>query len=159
MSAAAAAATARPYRAEDRAACLRAFDSNVPTFFDASERVDFEDYLDGLPDRQTGRYFVVVDATGRVHGSAGYALNERGDSADFCWAMVARDQHRSGYGRVLLEARLAAIDAEGGVREVRLSTSQHAAGFYQRCGFNTVKLVPGGFSPGIDRCDMVLLLA
>ena len=73
--------------------------------------------------------------------------------------MVQREQHRSGYGRVLLEARLAAIRAEGGVRDVRLSTSQHAAGFYQRFGFLTVKLVPGGFSPGIDRCDMVLTLA
>ena len=73
--------------------------------------------------------------------------------------MVRREQHRSGYGRVLLEARLAAIRAEGSVREVRLSTSQHAAGFYQRFGFQTVKLVPGGFAPGIDRCDMVLRLA
>ncbi|WP_293369395.1 GNAT family N-acetyltransferase [Nevskia sp.] len=151
--------TARLYQPDDRAACLRAFDSNVPKYFDASERDDFEDYLDGLPDRQPGRYFVVVDSSGAVQGSAGYALNERGDSADFCWAMVQREQHRSGYGRVLLEARLAAILAEGKVREVRLSTSQHAAGFYQRFGFVTIKLVPGGFSPGIDRCDMVLALA
>lgn len=158
MNAGTAAVTARLYRPDDRAACLRAFDSNVPKFFDVAERADFEDYLDSLPERSHGRYFVAVDAAGAVQGSAGYALNERGDSADFCWAMVRREQHRSGYGRVLLEARLAAIRAEGGVRDVRLSTSQHAAGFYQRFGFVTVRLVPGGFAPGIDRCDMQLPL-
>jgi ribosomal protein S18 acetylase RimI-like enzyme len=151
--------TTRLYQPTDRDACLQAFDSNVPKFFDAAERADFEDYLDGLPDRQQGRYFVSIDAAGVVQGSAGYALNEQGDSADFCWAMVQREQQRNGHGRLLLEARLAAIRAEGHVREVRLSTSQHAAGFYQRFGFVTVKLVPGGFAPGIDRCDMVLALA
>ncbi|WP_428380005.1 hypothetical protein [Nevskia ramosa] len=58
----------------------------------------------------------------------------------------------------LLDARLQAIRSEGSVREVRLSTSQHAAGFYQRFGFVTKLIVPGGFAPGIDRCDMVLAL-
>ena len=67
--------TARLYRSADREACLRAFDSNVPKFFDADERADLEDYLDGLPDGEGGRYFVVVDAGGAVQGSAGYALN------------------------------------------------------------------------------------
>lgn len=149
---------ARPYRTADRAACLAAFESNVPEYFDASERADFEDYLDALAAGSAGRYFVAVALDGRVVGAAGYALDERGTVADLCWAMVHRRDHRGGHGRVLLDARLAAIRAHGGVREVRLSTSQHAAGFYQRFGFHTVKLVPGGFAPGIDRCDMVLTL-
>lgn len=55
----------------------------------------------------------------------------------------------------LLDARLQAIHSEGSVREVRLSTSQHAAGFYQRFGFVTELIVPGGFALGIDSCDMV----
>lgn len=148
------AAKTRPYRPEDRAACLAAFDSNVPVYFDASERADFEAFLDQHP----GRYFVAVDADGQVQGCAGYALNTRGDAADLCWAMVQREQHRAGLGRLLLDARLQAIRAEGSVHEVRLSTSQHAAGFYQRFGFVTRLIVPGGFAPGIDRCDMVLVL-
>ncbi|WP_428380009.1 GNAT family N-acetyltransferase [Nevskia ramosa] len=144
----------RPYRPEDRAACLAAFDSNVPVYFDASERADFEAFLDQHP----GRYFVAMDADGQVQGCAGYALNTAGEAADLCWAMVHRQQHRAGLGRLLLDARLQAIRSEGSVREVRLSTSQHAAGFYQRFGFVTKLIVPGGFAPGIDRCDMVLAL-
>lgn len=146
--------TTRAYRPEDRAACLSAFDSNVPAYFDASERADFEAFLAQHP----GRYFVVVDGDGVVQGSAGYALSTAGIAADLCWAMVQRDQQRAGLGRLLLEARLQAIRTEGSVREVRLSTSQHAAGFYQRFGFITRRIVPGGFAPGIDRCDMVLVL-
>lgn len=151
---AAAAVHARAYEAGDREACLAAFDSNVPMFFDPSERADFEDFLDARP----GRYFVVVDADGAVQGSAGYALSADGRCADLCWAMVQRNQHRAGYGTVLLDVRLRAIRAEGGVLDARLSTSQHAAGFYQRHGFVTKRIVPGGFAPGIDRCDMVLAL-
>lgn len=149
---------ARAYRPGDREACLAAFDSNVPEYFDDDERADFEDYLSALAEAAGGHYFVVTDEAGEVQGSAGYALDEAGAVADFCWAMVHRDRHRSGHGRVLLEARLAAIRAAGRVREVRLSTSQHAAGFYQRFGFQTVRIVPGGFAPGIDRCDMRLPL-
>ena len=58
------AAKTRPYRPEDRAACLAAFDSNVPVYFDVSERADFEAFLDQHP----GRYFVAVNADGQVQG-------------------------------------------------------------------------------------------
>lgn len=150
---------ARPYRGTDRAACLAAFASNVPEYFDESERADFEAYLDTLEGGSADSYFVAVAAEGQVVGAAGYALDGQGTVADLCWAMVHRSAHRGGHGRVLLDTRLDAIRAHGTVREVRLSTSQHAAGFYQRFGFQTVKLVPGGFAPGIDRCDMVLRLA
>jgi len=41
---------------------------------------------------------------------------------------------------------------------VVIETSQHTRGFYEGLGFRLTALVPDGFGPGIDRCDMVLTL-
>lgn len=41
--------TIRPYRAEDREACLTLFDGNMPRFFDESEREGFVAWLTARP--------------------------------------------------------------------------------------------------------------
>ena len=38
----------RPYEPGDRDACLALFESNVPVFFDVSEREGFADFLDEM---------------------------------------------------------------------------------------------------------------
>src|SRR5690606_14882619 len=63
--------SARSYSPADRSTCLGIFDSNVPDSFSASERADFEAFLDSLP----GPYFVVEDESGRAVACGGYAVN------------------------------------------------------------------------------------
>jgi ribosomal protein S18 acetylase RimI-like enzyme len=141
----------REYTKEDRQSCLAVFDSNVPIFFTAPEKVEFERFLDSLP----GPYFV-VEGSGRVYGCGGYAVVGSDGRADLCWGMVLRSRQGTGLGRLLLEARLEAATTDPAVRVVMLNTSQLTTGFYERLGFRTSKIIPDGYSPGLDRCEMRL---
>ena len=145
---------ARPYTAADRSACLAVFDSNVPDFFTRAERAELEAFLDDLP----GPYLVLEAPDGDVVGCGGWAVEPLTDRADLCWGMVRRDLHGRGLGRRLAELRIAAVREAGAASVVALSTSHHTKGFYERLGFETVRVVEDGFAPGLHRCDMLLEL-
>ncbi|HYJ80835.1 MAG TPA: GNAT family N-acetyltransferase [Longimicrobiaceae bacterium] len=143
----------RDYTPADRSACLAVFDSNVPEFFVPPEREGLGAFLDALP----GPYLVVEDDAGVMVGCGGYAINADA-TADLCWGMVVRELHGTGLGRLLLRARLDRIRADPAVAAVALNTSQHTRGFYERLGFVTEQVLPDGYAPGLDRCDMRLTL-
>ena len=144
------AVTLRAYAAEDRRACLLAFESNVPRYFREEERPGFESFLDALP----GPYFVLLDAEGEVVGCGGYALRSESAVADLCGGMVLRDRQGEGRGRALTEMRLERALAHPGVRSLALETSQHTVGFYERLGFRVAGTEPDGYAPGLDRVRM-----
>jgi GNAT superfamily N-acetyltransferase len=145
----------RAWRPADRAACLDVFESNVPRWFRRHERIEFAAFLDALPGP-----FLVVEATGGpVVACGGWARRPGTAIADLCWDMVARPLHGEGLGRLLVEERLRRIRLEGNVREVALNTSQHTVGFYETFGFVVERVEPDGYAPGLDRCDMRLVLA
>ncbi|WP_440984587.1 GNAT family N-acetyltransferase [Xanthomonas sontii] len=144
--------TIRPYVMQDRAACLALFDSNVPQFFDRSERAGFDRFLQH--DTGTWHYLVVARA-GVVVACGGHALRLDGRVASFGWGMVDRRLHRHGLGRALTEARLDACRSAG-VARIELDTSQHTQGFYARFGFGVERVVVDGYGPGLDRWDMAL---
>ena len=139
-----------PYRPDHRGACLALFDSNVPRFFRAEERGEFEAFLDAPP----GPYLVGrVDA--EVIAAGGYAEDASQPGIwMLCWGMVAAPLHRQGFGRALLHARLQALGALPDLREVRINTSQHTRGFFERFGFLVTEIEPDGFGPGLHRCAM-----
>ena len=145
--------TVRPYQAGDRDACLALFDGNTPRFFDPSERADFAAWLDTSP-----HPYLVILRDGRLVACGGHALDGDGTVAALCWGMVAQDVHGQGLGRALTQARLDAIRALPQVASVRMTTSQHTQGFYAAFGFETMKVTPNGFGPGIDQWDMLLTL-
>jgi GNAT superfamily N-acetyltransferase len=139
-----------PYRPGHRRACLKLFDSNVPRFFRAEERGEFEAFLDSPP----GPY-LVGGIDGEVIAAGGYA-EDRTESGTWilCWGMVAAPFHQQGFGRTLLDARLQALSKLRGVREVRINTSQHTRGFFERFGFVVTEIEQDGFGPGLHRCAM-----
>lgn len=145
----------RAYTPEDREACLAVFDSNVPEFFVEAEREEFAAFLDALP----GPYLVIEDEAGAVVACGGYAVTPETGTADLCWGMAARRLHGTGLGNRLLAERLRRVHADPRARAVALNTSQLTRGFYERLGFVTERVVPDGYAPGLDRCDMRLMLA
>lgn len=144
----------RPYEARDREACLALFDGNCPRFFDPSERAEYEAFLDGLD-----WPYQVIERDGRVVACGGHTPEPDGTTVSLCWGMVEARLHRAGLGAALTQARLAAARARPGVRTVRLETSQHTRGFYERFGFRVVRVRADGFGPGIDACEMRLEIA
>ena len=142
----------RDYSPTDRDGCLAVFDTNVPEFFTPDERDEFDAFLGALP----GPYVVLVDDDGEIVGCGGHAVEPGTTTADLCWGMVRRGRQGRGLGRLLTDARLERIRTDATVTAVKLNTSQHTRGFYERLGFVTERVVPDGFSPGLDRCDMRL---
>ena len=140
----------REYAPADRDACLAVFASNTPTFFREHEQAHFADFLDRMP----CPFFVVEDEDGRVIGCGGYAP-QRGT---LCYGMVAGPLHRRGVGRFLLRERLRRWYEGHGPSLIKVNTSQHASGFFERAGFVTTRVVPDGHAPGLDRYEMELQL-
>jgi N-acetylglutamate synthase-like GNAT family acetyltransferase len=117
----------RAYRVADKASCLGLMDSNMPEYFTAEEREDFEAWLDA----PQGHYRV-AEHDGCVVGCGGMAL-ERADLASLTWLMVAGHLRGQGLGRFLLFYLMK--DLPAGVTHVRLATIPPVAGFFEKQGF------------------------
>lgn len=131
-----------------KAGCLAAFDSNVPHYFDTSERQDFETFLD----QEAGDYVVMLEDN-KVIGCGGVALNN--DEAVLCWGLLHADWHGRGLGRALLEQRLKMAEAMPQARRIVCATSQHTEAFYAKKGFITQRRINDGWAPGLHRIEMV----
>jgi ribosomal protein S18 acetylase RimI-like enzyme len=141
----------RPYAPADRAACLAILDSNVPRYFAAADRPQFAAFLD----EPVGFFGVLCDDRGAPIGCGGIAPSRASARvAVLTWGMIHADHHRRGWGRVLLQTRLARLAEMPAVDRVVLHTTAAAAGFYRRFGFHEVARVPDGYGPGIDRYEM-----
>ncbi len=139
----------RVYQITDKAACLGIFDSNTPDFFDRSERDLLSDFLDS----PIGAYFV-VERVGVVIGSGGYGKQD-GRQAGFTWGMVHRRHHGEGLGQLLAEYRLSSIEKSGEYSEIEIHTTPKVAPFFEKFGFESRKVKPDGFAPGMDQVQMI----
>ncbi|MDB5440025.1 MAG: family N-acetyltransferase [Caulobacteraceae bacterium] len=139
-----------PYQPGDRDACLAVFDSNTPRFFRPDEREAFAAFLDAPP----GPY-LVGRREGAIVACGGYGEDPCAPGSWLlCWGMVVAHLHRQGLGRALLQARLRAAAEAPGFRELRLNTSQHSSGFFERLGFVVTEVERDGYGPGLDRYAM-----
>ncbi|MFN3823724.1 MAG: GNAT family N-acetyltransferase [Pseudorhodobacter sp.] len=148
--------TIRPYGTADREACLAIFESNLPKFFDASERAEFCDFLETLPAPATP--YLVLCGQGALLGCGGLIIHPTDRQARLEWGMIHAAFHGQRLGTRLTGARLAAVRAIPGLAAITLSTSQHTRGFYEGFGFRATFVTENGFGPGLHRCDMRLLL-
>ena len=137
----------RPYSAVDESACLGVFDSNVPEFFTAAERADFEEFL-----RDPQCTYVVMEHAGEVVGCGGYYILADQISARLAWGMVRKAFHKQGLGRFLLMYRMKEVTRLAAVQTVSLTTTTQAAGFFSSQGFKVVRAVG-------DRTEMIRKLA
>lgn len=145
----------REYTTDDKAACLGMFDGNVGHFFAPHEREQYQQFLD-YPDCT---YFVLENSEGELVGAGGYYhYTFDRSTVGLCWGLVRRDMHGRGYGRYLLRERLRRICAEGFRGEIRLDTSQHTRGFFEREGFVVYESEMDGYAPGLDRHHMKITL-
>ena len=147
----------RPYRRRDLPRCLALFDTNVPTFFDADERDDFAGFLRTAGRRDTP--YLVLEVAGSTVACGGLVLDADGRGARLAWGMVDGAHHGRGLGARLTRARLDLALANPRLVELRLDTSRHTRGFYERFGFEVRRIEPDGFAPGLDRHEMTAGLA
>jgi N-acetylglutamate synthase-like GNAT family acetyltransferase len=142
--------TFRKYQPSDTEKCLELFRSNSAKFFAAYEEQEFIDYLG-----EAQPYFVLEQAN-QIIGCGGYAFVET--KAYLTWGLVHNALHGTGAGKRLLLERLNLIARHSETKEVLLDTSQHTFGFFEKLGFVTTKITEDGYTSGLHRYDMKLIL-
>jgi hypothetical protein len=142
--------TVRLYAAVDQAACEAIFHSNVPKFFSPDESSEFKHFLA----EPKAHFLVALDQDATVVGCGGCYV--QGITGCLCWGMVNQELHGRSIGSCLLRERLAWLFAHPAVCEASVRTSQKSAGFFERFGFVTVKVIPEAFGSGLDEVSMKL---
>jgi GNAT superfamily N-acetyltransferase len=143
----------REYGRDDESACLGIFDSNRPKYFTGPERELFAAYL-----RRLDQPFFVALVAGQVRGCGGFRVDDYGVSY-LEWGMVHATWHRQGVGANLLRWRLEQIRQIAHTWCVLIDTSQHTAPFFARFGFQSLRTIPNGYKPGLDKVFMRLVWA
>ncbi len=141
----------RLYQINDQAACLEIFDSNCPKFFAPNERQAF------ITDLSEFLNYFVLEKENQIVACGGLEQIRTGIWV-LCWGMVQQDLHHQGFGKALLEYRLAWLKTQPIVHELHLDTTPLSSGFFAKYGFEIVQVTPNGYAIGLDRVDMVLKL-
>ena len=144
----------RNYRSDDQSACLAVFDSNTPPFFDIKERTDFETFLE----KQAHPFLVVENEMGQIIACGGFAFKREIAIAKLRWGMVMPTCQRQGVGRFLLLTRLSQLYEDPTLIAIRVDTSQHTYGFYEKFGFVRYDYLENGITPGLHLYRMELKL-
>lgn len=139
----------RPYVKNDKADVLALIGKNTPAFFDPSEAVDFEHYLD----HQIEDYFVYEkDAT--ILGAGGINYEPQNKVAVISWDMVDPSFHGHGIGRQLTQHRIDTIRKKVAYDKIIVRTSQLTHKFYEKMGFGLVRVVKDFWAKGYDLYEM-----
>ncbi len=141
-----------PYTPADGEGCLAIIDAN-PEHFGPGDREQFASFLAD----PKGKYWVIRDGD-RVVACGGAMTSDDNRLGVLAWAAVLPEYQRRGLGSLLVRASLRYLAEMPGVERVVLETSQRSAGFYERHGFRTVRVLEDHWAPGLDRHDMELVL-
>ena len=143
----------RPYQHTDEPALLQLLRLNTPTYFDPSEEADFIDYFANELD-----LYFVYETKGQLLACGGLNRFPEENLAHISWDMVHPDTQGKGVGKALTQYRIAAAKALPNMHSLVVRTSQHAFGFYEKCGFSTQYTKKDYWAPGFDLYYMTMSL-
>ena len=139
------------YNSTFLSSCICIFKSNVPVFFAFKEENLFVNYLQ----KTHINYYLIFDDTNSLVASGGYEYEQEKDSVSLTWGMVAFKDQNLGYGSFLTEFRLNKIKKEFSNCNIELNTTQKTFKFYEKFGFDVIKITPNYYAKGLDRYDML----
>lgn len=142
----------RTYEPGDLKAVRAVFLSNCPPYFEIQEWDDLEAFLKN--DLNADCTYEVALLGGIVVGAGGIGLNED-NTVSLCWGMMDARLHKKGFGRVMLQRRLAQAATTFPGSPVVLSTTQHTAPFFEKFGFVTTEFKENFWSEGLHLHKMI----
>lgn len=147
--------TIRPFKKSDGPACLAAFESNVPKSFTRDEIAEYMEFLNALDEASIKTAYYVIQSDGRVVGCGGFGQKFGGEHLTLAWGLIHADFQKTGLGEQLLKFRLNEVDRLYPGHQLFIDTTQHAFGFFEKFGFETIKITEHFYAENLHRYDMV----
>jgi ribosomal-protein-alanine N-acetyltransferase len=144
--------TIRPYASADQETLLQLLRLNTPHYFAPEEEADFVHYLKN----EREEYFV-LEYQGEVIGCGGINYSEDKQTGKISWDIFHPAYHGKGLGSQLLRYRISLLKDRAQVRHITVRTSQLVYAFYEKNGFQLVKVIKEYWAPGFDLYKMVYM--
>lgn len=140
----------QPYSEDRYHDCMEIFISNLDQDFADYELGYFKGFLESSA---YGNPYYVLLIDHKVIACGGYMREN--EEITLTWGMVKRAYHGQGYGKELTLYRLHEIQANYPGTRIKIDTSQHTKGFYEKQGFVTQGIEKDGYKPGLDKYIML----
>jgi len=156
----------RKYLPSDFEGCMAVFDSNLPLYFDHSERAQFASWLEHCGNNafeyqsptysnaEFDSYEVVENQEGQIVGCGGYYICKDLLEARLAWGMIHSGNHGKGIGTLLFQTRELEISKCYPNHRITLGTSQHTFHFYEKMGMEVIDIIPNGYGKNLDQINM-----
>ncbi|MGJ1325009.1 GNAT family N-acetyltransferase [Sphingobacterium faecium] len=141
----------RAYEVRDREIVLSVMQENIPAYFAQDEMEDLKYYLDF----EIEQYFV-LEAEGKIVACGGINLELEERRGVISWDIVLPSEQGKGYGRKLLEHRIAILKSMPDIDRITVRTSQMTYLFYQKNGFILNQIVKDYWAKDFDLYSMEL---
>lgn len=135
----------RNYTPQDKAAVIRLLRLNSPTYFAPSEEADLASYLAS----EVEDYFV-AELDSEIVGAGGINYFPSEQTARLSWDIVAPSMQGKGIGQMLVTHRLKLLLSNPDVALVVVRTTQLVYAFYQKLGFELLKIERDYWAAGFD---------
>ena len=151
----------REYNSNDREACIKIYNSNVPHFFDSIELDGFKNWLTSKDNlikahkTNTLESYSVVLLKNKIIGCGGFYFTENNTEARMAWGMIEHSYHKLGFGKLFLEYRILQIQALNPKITIALDTTQNTFKFFEKMNFKVTSIRKDYYTKGLDRYDMV----
>lgn len=139
----------RPYTIKDKENLLQLLQLNTPAFFHRDEAQDFLNYLEN----HAQNYFV-IEENNKIVGAGGINYFDKEKLARISWDMIHPDFQGKGLGTKLTGYRIAQIKDNPQMEVVVVRTTQLAYRFYQKLGFELLKIKKDFWAEGFDLYQM-----
>lgn len=141
----------RLYKPEDKTELIDLVRINTPHFFDPSEEIDFNNYLDN----QLEDYYV-VEQENKIVGCGGINYENEFKTAVISWDIIHPDLQGKGIGKQLLLHRINKIKRNKFVSQIKVRTAQFTYKFYEKSGFILHRIEKDYWAPGFDLYYMTI---
>jgi N-acetylglutamate synthase-like GNAT family acetyltransferase len=141
----------RAYEARDRDVVLSMMQENIPAYFAQDEQEDLKYYLDFEIEQ-----FFVLEVEHKIVACGGINLELDEKRGVISWDIVLPAEQGKGYGRKLLEHRIAILKGMPEIDRITVRTSQLTYLFYQKNGFVLNQIVKDYWAKDFDLYSMEL---
>jgi N-acetylglutamate synthase-like GNAT family acetyltransferase len=135
----------RSYHPSDKESLIDILQLNVPKYFDAAEVNEFINYLALKSDT-----YLIIEHENKIVGGVGYEIRESDRSGRINWIFLHPGYSGIGLGIQAVEHCLAILRSDAAVKKLTIRTSQLVSQFFEKFGYQLIKVEKDYWAKGLD---------